>query len=174
MAAAERVQDEDGQRGEHDGRPNACEDQAHDVGAVAQLAGVSIATVSKVVDGRSDVSSTPAPGCGSCCGATVTSLPWSVASRCSSGGDLKAFVALIAVTSVYLTGAGLPLVVLDPLHQPRSEVNGVGSTNFAGGLTALPARMPGPLPCRRRRGNGRQSACPDGQSSFFPPLPPFP
>jgi LacI family transcriptional regulator len=51
--------------------------------------------------------------------------------------------ALIAVTSV-LTGAhlnalhraGLPLVVLDPMHLPDSEVNSVGSTNFAGGLAA--------------------------------------
>jgi LacI family transcriptional regulator len=51
--------------------------------------------------------------------------------------------ALIAVTSVYttvhldaLSQAGLPLVVLDPLHLPHSEVNSVGSTNFAGGLAA--------------------------------------
>jgi LacI family transcriptional regulator len=51
--------------------------------------------------------------------------------------------ALIAVTSVYtpayldaLTEAGLPVVVLDPLHLPHSEVNSVGSTNFAGGFAA--------------------------------------
>jgi len=51
--------------------------------------------------------------------------------------------ALIAVTSVYtpayldaLTQAGLPLVVLDPLHLPHSDVNSVGSTNFAGGFAA--------------------------------------
>ncbi|WP_405652331.1 LacI family DNA-binding transcriptional regulator [Streptomyces sp. NBC_00019] len=51
--------------------------------------------------------------------------------------------ALIAVTSVYtaahlkeLARAGLPLVVLDPLHLPDSRVNSVGATNFAGGLTA--------------------------------------
>ncbi|MFE6286195.1 LacI family DNA-binding transcriptional regulator [Streptomyces sp. NPDC057877] len=51
--------------------------------------------------------------------------------------------AVIAVTSVYtathlkeLARAGLPLVVLDPLHLPDSRVNSVGATNFAGGLTA--------------------------------------
>ncbi|WP_419992614.1 LacI family DNA-binding transcriptional regulator [Streptomyces boninensis] len=51
--------------------------------------------------------------------------------------------ALIAVTSRYtaahvneLNRAGLPLVVLDPLHLPHSEVNSVGATNFAGGLAA--------------------------------------
>jgi LacI family transcriptional regulator len=51
--------------------------------------------------------------------------------------------ALIAVTSVYtpayldaLTQAGLPLVVLDPLHLPHTDVNSVGSTNFAGGFAA--------------------------------------
>jgi LacI family transcriptional regulator len=51
--------------------------------------------------------------------------------------------ALIAVTSVYtpayleaLTQAGLPLVVLDPLHLPHSDVNSVGPTNFAGGFAA--------------------------------------
>jgi len=51
--------------------------------------------------------------------------------------------ALIAVTSVYtaahinaLDRAGLPLVVLDPLHLPHSRVTSVGATNFAGGLAA--------------------------------------
>ncbi|WP_327657347.1 LacI family DNA-binding transcriptional regulator [Streptomyces sp. NBC_00483] len=51
--------------------------------------------------------------------------------------------ALIAVTSMYtaahvkeLTRAGLPLVVLDPLHLPHSRVHSVGATNFAGGLAA--------------------------------------
>ncbi|MHC3475001.1 LacI family DNA-binding transcriptional regulator [Streptomyces sp. 7R007] len=51
--------------------------------------------------------------------------------------------ALIAVTSVYtaahlkeLARAGLPLVVLDPLHLPDSRVHSVGATNFAGGLAA--------------------------------------
>lgn len=51
--------------------------------------------------------------------------------------------AVIAVTSAYtaahldqLARAGLPLVVLDPLHLPDSRVNSVGATNFAGGLAA--------------------------------------
>jgi LacI family transcriptional regulator len=51
--------------------------------------------------------------------------------------------ALIVVTSVYtaahlkeLARAGLPLVVLDPLHLPDSRVHSVGATNFSGGLAA--------------------------------------
>ncbi|MGW2834333.1 LacI family DNA-binding transcriptional regulator [Streptomyces sp. NPDC001286] len=51
--------------------------------------------------------------------------------------------AVIAITSVYTTThlnelarAGLPLVVLDPLHLPDNRVNSVGATNFAGGLAA--------------------------------------
>ena len=35
-----------------------------------------------------------------------------------------------------LDRAGLPLVVIDPLHLPRSQVTSVGSTNFSGGLAA--------------------------------------
>lgn len=51
--------------------------------------------------------------------------------------------ALVAVTTVYtaahlraLDRAGLPLVVLDPLHLPHTGVTSVGATNFAGGQTA--------------------------------------
>ncbi|WP_424533364.1 LacI family DNA-binding transcriptional regulator [Sphaerisporangium viridialbum] len=51
--------------------------------------------------------------------------------------------ALIAVTSELTTGqlaalsrAQLPLVVIDPLNLPQTEVTSVGSTNFAGGLAA--------------------------------------
>jgi LacI family transcriptional regulator len=158
--------------------------------AVARLAGVSVPTVSKVVNGRSDV----APHTRSRVQELlhqhgyVTPVVRRVESterptiEVQFDGDLKSYVAetlegvidaaaeqdvsvvvskpdrtphwarnlamagrraLIAVTSVYtpaylraLTRAGLPLVVLDPLHQPRSEVNSVGSTNFAGGLAA--------------------------------------
>jgi LacI family transcriptional regulator len=156
---------------------------------VARLAGVSVATVSKVVNGRSDV----APHTRSRVQELLRHHGYvaPVVRRVEGlarptievqfEGDLKAYVAealegiidaaaelgvsvviskpdrapratnpaetgrraLIAVTSVYtpaylnaLTRAGLPLVVLDPLHQPRSEVNSVGSTNFAGGLAA--------------------------------------
>ena len=35
-----------------------------------------------------------------------------------------------------LAQAGIPLVVIDPLNLPRSEVASVGSTNFTGGLSA--------------------------------------
>jgi LacI family transcriptional regulator len=156
--------------------------------AVARLAGVSVATVSKVVNGRSDV----APETRSRVRELLRRYDYvtPVVRRAEArltvevqfAGDLKPYVAealdgvvaaatelgvsvvisqpdhgprwardlvalgrraLIAVTSVYttayldaLTKAGLPLVVLDPLHLPQSEVNSVGSTNFAGGFAA--------------------------------------
>lgn len=158
--------------------------------AVARLAGVSVPTVSKVVNGRSDVAPntrsrvqellrqhgyvTPVVRGGEAGERPTIEVQYD--------GDLKSYVAeilegvveaaaelgvsvvvskpdrtprwarelaaagrraLIAVTSVYtpayqsaLTRAGLPLVVIDPLHLPRSDVNSVGSTNFAGGLAA--------------------------------------
>jgi LacI family transcriptional regulator len=158
--------------------------------AVARLAGVSVATVSKVVNGRSDV----APGTrgrvqellqqhGYIAPAGRRAEPVTPSTiEVQFAGDLKPYVAeavggvvdaaaesgvsvvisqpdrgprwardlvamgrraLIAVTSVYtpayleaLTRAELPLVVLDPLHLPHSDVNSVGSTNFAGGFAA--------------------------------------
>jgi LacI family transcriptional regulator len=158
--------------------------------AVARLAGVSVATVSKVVNGRTDV----APQTRSRVQellqqhdyvAPVVHRAEAVATstiEVQFAGELKPYVAealggivgaaadlgvsvvishpargprwardlvsvgrraLIAVTSVYtpayvdaLTRAGLPLVVLDPLHLPHSDVTSVGSTNFAGGFAA--------------------------------------
>ena len=51
--------------------------------------------------------------------------------------------AVIAVTSELtaehlraLSRARLPLVLIDPMNMPRARVTSVGSTNFAGGLTA--------------------------------------
>jgi LacI family transcriptional regulator, galactose operon repressor len=158
--------------------------------AVARLAGVSVATVSKVVNGRSDV----APETRSRVEALLaeheyiapvvrraeTAGPFTI--EVQFAGDLRPYVAaalggivdaagqlgvavavsqpdrgprwarelvsagrraLIAITSVYspadvdaLNRAGLPLVVLDPLHLPHSDVTSVGSTNFAGGFAA--------------------------------------
>jgi LacI family transcriptional regulator len=157
---------------------------------VARMAGVSVATVSKVVNGRSDV----APQTRSRVQELLHQQDYvapvvrraEAAGRPSIevqfGGDLRSYAAealegiveaatelgvsvvvskpkraprwardlvaagrraLIAVNSMYtpayqnaLTRAGLPLVVLDPLHPPHSEVHSVGSTNFTGGLTA--------------------------------------
>jgi LacI family transcriptional regulator len=158
--------------------------------AVARLAGVSVATVSKVVNGRSDVAPQTrlrvqellhqhdyvAPVVRRAEAAARPSI------EVQFGGDLRSYAAealegivdvaaelgvsvvvskpnlaphwarelvaagrraLLAVNSMYtqayqnaLTRAGLPLVVLDPLHPPHSEVHSVGSTNFAGGLAA--------------------------------------
>ncbi|WP_198046966.1 LacI family DNA-binding transcriptional regulator [Kutzneria sp. 744] len=157
---------------------------------VARLAGVSVATVSKVVNGRSDV----APQTRSRVQELLHQHDYVAPAlrRTEAGarptievqfaGDLRSYTAealdgivdaaaehavsvviskpdraphwardlvaagrraVIAVTSVYtaahldaLTRAGLPLVVLDPLHLPHSDVHSVGSTNFAGGLAA--------------------------------------
>jgi len=158
--------------------------------AVARLAGVSVATVSKVVNGRSDV----APETRSRVEALLREHEYTapVVRRAEAAapstievqfaGDLRPYVAealggivdaaaelsvsvvisqpdrgprwarelvsvgrraLIAITSVYspadvdaLTRAALPLVVLDPMHLPHSDVTSVGSTNFAGGFAA--------------------------------------
>jgi LacI family transcriptional regulator len=158
--------------------------------AVARMAGVSVATVSKVVNGRSDV----APQTRSRVQDLLHQHDYvaPVSRRAGAGarptievqfaGGFRPYVAealdgivdaaaeegvsvvtskpdaaphwardlvaagrsaLIAVTSVYtaarleaLTQVALPLVVLDPLHQPHSQVNSVGATNFAGGLAA--------------------------------------
>jgi LacI family transcriptional regulator len=158
--------------------------------AVARLAGVSVATVSKVVNGRSDVASqtrsrvqellrqydyvapvfrraetgarpTIEVQFAGYFGTYVAEALDGIVETAAEDGvsvviskpdgsphwarDLVSAGrrALIAVTSVYtaahldaLAQAGLPLVVLDPLHLPHSEVNSVGSTNFTGGLAA--------------------------------------
>ncbi|GAA2652356.1 LacI family DNA-binding transcriptional regulator [Streptomyces aculeolatus] len=85
--------------------------------------------------------------------------------------------ALIGVTSVYteahlkaLARAGLPAVVLDPLHLPHNRVNSVGATNFAGGLAATQhllslghrrvAHLGGPAAaaCNQARAHGYRAA----------------
>lgn len=158
--------------------------------AVARMAGVSVATVSKVVNGRSDVAprtrsrvqdllhqqgyvapvyrraeptaraTIEVQFAGVFKTYTAEALDGIVDAATEEGvsvviskpdrsphwaRDLVAAGrrALIAVTTVHtaahldaLTQAGLPLVVLDPLHLPHSDVNSVGSTNFAGGLAA--------------------------------------
>lgn len=168
-------------------RPNARRTTLADI---AQAAGVSVATVSKVVNGRGDV----APHTRTRVQELLhqhhylapvfrhTEAVESPTIEVQFQGGLRAYVAetlegivdsaaelgasvviskashrphwardlvsagrraVIAVTSVYTTAhmnelarAGLPLVVLDPLHLPDSRVNSVGATNFAGGLTA--------------------------------------
>jgi LacI family transcriptional regulator len=172
------------------GKPMPAAARRTTLAAVARLAGVSVATVSKVVNGRSDV----APETRSRVQMLLRQHDYvaPVVRRAENAapatievqfaGDLRPYVAealvgivdaaaasgvsvvvsqpdrgpgwardlvsmgrraLIAVTSVYtpayldaLTQAGLPLVVLDPLHLPHSDVNSVGSTNFAGGFAA--------------------------------------
>src|SRR5262245_54115014 len=172
------------------GKPTPANARRTTLAAVARLAGVSVATVSKVVNGRSDVAPrtrsrvrelleqhdyvAPVVRRGEVAGPSTIEVQFA--------GDLKPYVAealngivvaaaelgasvvisqpdrgpgwardlvalgrraLIAFTSVYspqymeaLTRAGLPLVVLDPLHLPHSDVTSVGSTNFAGGFAA--------------------------------------
>lgn len=160
---------------------------------IAESAGVSVATVSKVLNGRSDVS--PATRSrvqsllqqhhyvaaatrrqdGSEAGASVQmefddhltaysaeiiqgavlaaeDLGVSVVVGMRASHRAATWVrdlvgsgrqALVAVTSelsreqlATLAGADLPLVVIDPLNLPKARIPSVGSTNFAGGLTA--------------------------------------
>ncbi len=168
-------------------RPNARRTTLADI---AQAAGVSVATVSKVVNGRGDVAPHTrvrvqellhqhdylAPvfrhtegvenptievqfkgglksyvadtlegiiDTAAEVGASVVVSKASGAPHWARGLVSAGRRAVIAVTSVYtaahldeLARVGLPLVVLDPLHLPDSQVNSVGATNFAGGLAA--------------------------------------
>jgi LacI family transcriptional regulator len=164
---------------------------------VAASAGVSIATVSKVVNGHSDVAPTtrsvvqsslrqlgyvaPSPRRGEAAGGATVEITFdadltmycaeiiqgvveagqeagvavviSIRAEGQGGTDRTATWvrdlvsagrrALIAVTNELTSGhlaafsrAHLPLVVIDPMNLPRGPVTSVGSTNFAGGLTA--------------------------------------
>jgi LacI family transcriptional regulator len=157
---------------------------------VAHLAGVSVATVSKVVNGRSDVAAhtrarvqellhqhdyvAPVSRRAATTERPTIEVQFAGVFKTYTAEALDGIVdaaaeedvsvviskpdralhwardlvsagrrALIAVTTVHtaahldaLAQAGLPLVVLDPLHLPHSDVNSVGSTNFAGGLAA--------------------------------------
>lgn len=164
--------------------------------AVASAAGVSLPTVSKVVNGRTDVAAAtrarveqvlrehqyvpqknrrPRPagrtielvfdGLGSPysseilrgvvdAGAAVDVDPvvhlfptfqedfadeneW--ARRLASSGREGIIVVTSELTSAQvaaLSGAGLPLVVIDPVNLPRADVTSVGATNWLGGLAA--------------------------------------
>jgi LacI family transcriptional regulator len=59
--------------------------------------------------------------------------------RClATAGRAGVIVVTGALTKEHLdalTQAGVPLVVIDPLNLPRSDITSVGSTNFAGGMT---------------------------------------
>jgi LacI family transcriptional regulator len=61
------------------------------------------------------------------------------ARRLAGGGRAGVIVVTGALTSAHIDAlalTGVPLVVLDPMSLPRVEVTSVGSTNFAGGMTA--------------------------------------
>ncbi|HEX6357898.1 LacI family DNA-binding transcriptional regulator [Actinophytocola sp.] len=176
--------------GKESGKPKPAGAGRTTLAAVARMAGVSIATVSKVVNGRSDVAPRTRSRVQELLRQHDYVAPVVRRAEAAAGptievqfaGDLKPYVAealggvvdaaaelgvsvvvsqpdrgprwardlvamgrraLIAVTSVYtpayldaLTHAGLPLVVLDPLHLPHTDVTSVGSTNFAGGFAA--------------------------------------
>jgi LacI family transcriptional regulator len=61
------------------------------------------------------------------------------ARRLATSGCAGVVIVTGALTSAHIDAlalTGLPLVVLDPMSLPRVEVTSVGSTNFAGGLSA--------------------------------------
>lgn len=65
--------------------------------------------------------------------------PKAWARRLASSGRAGVVIVTGALTTAHidaLAHTGLPLVVLDPMSLPRVEVTSVGSTNFAGGLSA--------------------------------------
>nr|WP_142056717.1 LacI family DNA-binding transcriptional regulator [Pseudonocardia kunmingensis] len=162
---------------------------------IAASAGVSVATVSKVVNGRDDVAagtralveellrrhdyvppSTRRPStapatvellihgafgaystqvieglvhAGAEAGASVVvgalddrlsgTTPQAWARRLAAAGRVGVIVVTGALTQAHIHAlalAGVPLVLMDPLNLPRAEVTSVGSTNFAGGMTA--------------------------------------
>ncbi|GII30479.1 substrate-binding domain-containing protein [Planotetraspora mira] len=160
---------------------------------VAASAGVSVATVSKVLNGRSDVAPTtrslvqslllqhdyvaPSPRRGDAAAAGTIEVEFDtdinaysteiIQGAVDAGAEVGVGVvvsirrgaerttgwardlvsagrrAVIAVTAemtarqlAALSRANLPLVVIDPLNLPRTDVTSVGSTNFAGGLAA--------------------------------------
>jgi LacI family transcriptional regulator len=163
---------------------------------IAASAGVSVATVSKVVNGREDVSPdtralveellrrhayVPPSARRSAAAGTIVELivhggfgaystqviegvvragaeagasivigqveddglpagtPHGWARRLASSGRSGVIIVTGALTSAHIDAlalTGLPLVVLDPMSLPRVEVTSIGSTNFAGGMTA--------------------------------------
>ncbi|MGH3588169.1 MAG: LacI family DNA-binding transcriptional regulator [Pseudonocardia sp.] len=65
--------------------------------------------------------------------------PQDWAHRLAGAGRAGVIVVTGALTRAHIEAlavAGVPLVLLDPLNLPRTEVTSVGSTNFAGGMTA--------------------------------------
>jgi LacI family transcriptional regulator len=65
--------------------------------------------------------------------------PQALARRLAGAGRAGVIVVTGALTRAHidaLTLAGVPLVVIDPLNMPGAEVISVGSTNFAGGMSA--------------------------------------
>lgn len=84
-------------------------------------------TGSAIVVGRLDERRLPA----------ASSLEW--ARQLSAAGRAGVIVVTAALTRSHIDALALvrlPLVVIDPVNLPRAEVTSVGSTNFAGGLTA--------------------------------------
>lgn len=65
--------------------------------------------------------------------------PQGWARRLATAGRAGVIVVTGALTQAHIDAlslTGVPLVLMDPLNLPRAEVTSVGSTNFAGGMTA--------------------------------------
>ncbi|MBO0821301.1 MAG: LacI family DNA-binding transcriptional regulator [Nocardiopsaceae bacterium] len=89
---------------------------------------------------------------------------------------------LTGVQLARLRGAGIPLVVIDPVNWPPPDIPSVGATNWAGGLAATEhllalgheriAAIAGPLDylCSRARIDGYRSALEQGGLAFDPGL----
>jgi LacI family transcriptional regulator len=65
--------------------------------------------------------------------------PQTWARRLTTAGRAGVIVVTGVLTQAHIDAlslVGVPLVLMDPLNLPRAEVTSVGSTNFAGGMTA--------------------------------------
>ncbi|MFI9838342.1 LacI family DNA-binding transcriptional regulator [Nonomuraea sp. NPDC051941] len=106
---------------------------------IAASAGVSVATVSKVLNGRTDV----APATRSMVQSLLQEHGYVARRSRRTRTAAPATVQVITIGSepapaqlAALSRARLPVVVVDPLNLPDTPVTSVGATNFAGGMSA--------------------------------------
>src|SRR5436190_1079222 len=152
--------------------------------AIAAEAGVSLPTVSKVVNGRRDV----APATRALVERLLHEHQYTRAG--TRRHRRSGLIDLVFLVTSELTGrqleqlreADIPLVVLDPGNPPPPDLPSVGATNWAGGLAATEHLLglghrrigaiagPGDYLCSRARTDGYRSALERAGIKFNPAL----